>query len=66
MKRVKISIQDLMVVLEQMVENGTTDIVFFEYNGYPAISDADDMDRVITFQSVNEKGELNEDDETTH
>jgi hypothetical protein len=66
LKKIKIDIADLMVVLEAMVENGTKEIIFFEYNEYPAIADADDPDGVITFQSVNEKGEVNEEDETVH
>ncbi len=66
MKKVKISIQDLLVVLDAMVENNTTDIIFFSYNDYPAIADADDPDSVITFQSVSEDGTVNEDDEQVH
>lgn len=46
-----------------MVENGTQEIQFFEYNNYPAICDADDPDSVITFQSVSEDGTVNEDDD---
>jgi hypothetical protein len=49
-----------------MVDNGTTEIVFFSYNDYPAIADADDQDSVITFQSVSEDGTVNEDDEVIH
>ncbi len=66
MKKVKISIHDLLSVLQTMEENGTTDIIFFTYNDYPAIADNDDPDSVITFQSVNDKGELESDDEQTH
>ncbi len=66
MKKIKISIQDLLTVLDAMVENGTQDIIFFEYNDYPAVADADDPDSVITFQSVNEHGEVNGEDESIH
>ena len=55
-----------MVVLEAMIENGTREIIFFEHSGYPAIADAEDQDSVITFQSVNSEGVVNEDDETVH
>lgn len=67
MKKVKISLDDLLVVLEAMKEtNNTKDIMFFEFNNMPAICDADEPDNVITFQSVTEDGEVNEDDETVH
>lgn len=56
-----------MVVLEAMRDTSQTEeIIFFEYNGYPAIADANDPDNVITFQSVSEDGTVNEDDETIH
>lgn len=57
MKRVKIDLNDLMVVLEAMKENGTTEIVFFEHGNLPAISDAADMDSVITFQTFDPEQE---------
>ncbi len=66
MKKIKISLDDLVTVLDAMKENGTNEIFFFVYNDYPAICDADDPDSVITFQSVNDKGEVNEDDEQIH
>jgi hypothetical protein len=67
MRKVKISLDDLLVVLESMKETGgTQEITFFEYNGMPAICDSNDPDNIITFQSVNEAGEVNEDDETVH
>lgn len=67
MKRVKISLDDLLVVLEAMKSTGdTTDIIFFEFNGMPAICDADDPDNIISFQSVSATGEVNEEDETVH
>lgn len=66
MKRVKISIEDLMAVLEAMSENGTKEIIFFEYNNMPAVCDADEPDNVISFQSVSEDGTVNEDDEVIH
>ena len=67
MRKVKISLDDLMVVLEAMRETaGTTDIMFFEFNGMPAICDVQDPDNIVTFQSVSETGEVNEEDETIH
>lgn len=65
-KKIKISLDDLLVVLDAMKENGTRDIYFFSYNDYPAICDSDDPESVITFQSVNETGEVNEDEEIIH
>lgn len=63
----KISLDDLLVVLQAMKDtNDTRDIMFFEFNGMPAICDADDPDNIITFQSVSEDGEVNEDDEVIH
>lgn len=67
MKKIKISIDDLLVVLEAMKEtNNTTEVIIFEYEGYPAITDANDTENVITFRSVNEKGEVDTDEETIH
>lgn len=66
-KKVKISLDDLLVVLEAMKEtNDTKDIIFFEFNGLPAICDAADQDNVITFQTVSEEGVVDEDDEIIH
>lgn len=66
MKRVKISIEDLLTVLDAMAHEGTTEILFFEHGGYPAIADANDPTNAISFQSVSEDGTVNEDDEVIH
>lgn len=67
MKKVKISLDDLLVVLEAMRETaGTQDILFFEFNGMPAICDAEDPDNIVTFQSVSETGEVDTDEEIVH
>lgn len=67
MKKVKINIEDLLVVLQNMIDSeGTTEIIFFEHNNMPAIADANEPENVIVFSSVNENGEVNEDDETVH
>lgn len=66
MKRIKISIDDLLAVLEAMKENDTTEIIFFEHSGYPAIMDAEDNGQVISFQGVDENGELTDEDEQVH
>lgn len=67
MKKVKIPLDDLLTVLSAMKDSeGTTDIIFFEYNGYPAIADFDEPDNVVTFASVNEEGEVNAEDEQVH
>lgn len=52
MKKVKINLDDLVVVLEAMRDtNGTKEIVFFEHNNLPAIADADEPESLITFQT---------------
>ncbi len=66
MKKIKISIDDLLVVLDQMKDGGTQEIYFFVYNDYPAICDANDPESVISFQSVSEDGTVNESDEELH
>lgn len=64
MKKIKVAIDDLLVVLEAMKENGTTDIMIFEYNGSPAICDSSEPDNIISFQTVSENGDV--EDETVH
>lgn len=64
MKSVTISIEDLMVVLEALKENGSTEIMLFEYNGAPAMSDASEPDNIISFQTESANGEV--EDETRH
>ena len=66
MKKIKISLDDLLAALEVCKEAGWRNVMIFELNNYPAVADADDPDQVITFQSVNENGEVDEDDETVH
>ena len=56
-----------MVVLQAMVDSeGTTEIIFFEFNGMPALADANEPDNIITFASVSETGEVDEDLEIVH
>lgn len=62
MKKIKIDITDLMVVLEAMVEGGTTEIIFFEHGGLPAIADADEPDSCITFQTFDPTEETKDGD----
>jgi hypothetical protein len=66
MKKIKISIDDLLTVLDAMKENGTNEIIFFEHNNMPAICDSEDPDSIISFASVNEDGSVNEEDEVIH
>lgn len=67
MRKIRIPLDDLLAALEACKEAGWENIMMFELSGYPAIADADDPDQVITFQSVNEKGELDEEsDEQVH
>lgn len=62
MRKVKISLQDLLVVLQAMEENGTTDIIVFDHNGLPAIADADEQDNIITFQTFDDTKETKDGD----
>lgn len=66
MKKIKIPLDDLLTVLSAMKENGTVDIVFFTHNDLPAIADYDEMDNVITFQSVSADGKVDDDTEIIH
>lgn len=66
MKKVAINLQDLVDVLEAMRDsNGTTDVIFFEYNGMPALADKEEPDNVITFQ-VYDKTEETKDGDIVH
>lgn len=66
MRKIKIPLEDLLAVLEALREGGTKDIVFFTHNDLPAIADFDDMDQVITFQSVDAEGKVDDEDEVIH
>lgn len=57
MKKVKLSLEDLLSVLEAMAMADVKDIIFLEYDGHPAICDADDPENLITFQAINEEAE---------
>lgn len=63
MKKIKIDIRDLLVVLEAMIENGTSEIIFFEHGELPAIADADDPDNIIAFQTYDEEQETKDGDQ---
>lgn len=62
MKKIKIDILDLMVVLEAMIEQGTTNIIFFEHNDMPAIADAETPENSITFQTFDPTEETKDGD----
>jgi hypothetical protein len=62
---VKISIDDLLTVLETMKNEGTLEIVMCERSGYPALYDFDNQDSYIMFQGVDSEGNVN-DEETQH
>lgn len=55
MKRIKIGLEDILVVLEAMHANGTKDIIFFDHEGLPAIADADEPENMITFQTFDDE-----------
>jgi hypothetical protein len=62
-KRVKIDIQDLLMVLNAMVDSaGTTDVIFFEHNSLPALADASDPDNIITFETFDDTQETKDGD----
>lgn len=67
MKKIKLSLADLLSVLEQLAHNECEEIIIYESaEGYPVIVDAGYPDDVITFGPLTEedmlpKGEANED-----
>lgn len=62
MKKIRIPLDDLITVLEALRDSGgATEVIIFEYEGIPALVDADDPDNVITFQAIGEDGENDED-----
>lgn len=54
MKKIKLDIDDLITVLDAMKENGTTSVIFFEYEDAPAMADADEPENIILFQADGE------------
>jgi hypothetical protein len=62
LKKIKIDVQDLLVVLEAMLDSGTRNIIFFEHNNLPAIADAEDPDNIITFQTYDPSEETKDGD----
>lgn len=63
MRKVKINLKDLITVLEAMQDSGgATEIILFEHEGYPALSDADNQENVITFQAYDEEAETKDGD----
>lgn len=65
MKTVKIDLQDILVVLDAMAENGTQQVIFFEKDGLPAICDAEEPDNIIMFQTFDSEVE-NKDGDAIH
>lgn len=67
MKKVKVPLPDFISVLEAMEEAGALDVIIFDYQGMPAIADADDPDNFVTFQVVEGDEEfVNEDGDQVH
>lgn len=60
MKKIKVNVDDLITVLEALKENGTSSVILFEYEGTPAMADADEPENIILFQS-SEQDEADED-----
>lgn len=58
MKKVKISIDDLIAVLEAMRDTGgTSEVIIFDYEGMPAFADAADTENIVTFASDSPDGD---------
>lgn len=62
MKRIKLDIDDLLIVLEAMRENGTKNIILFEHEDFPAIADYDEPDNIIAFQTYDDDVETKDGD----
>lgn len=62
MKKIKVSLEDILIVLEAMQNNGTVDVIFFEHGGLPALCDADEQDNIITFQTFDPEEETKDGD----
>ncbi len=59
MKKVSISLAELLDVLDSLAESGTQEVTIFERNGYPAICDSNEPESFITFAEAS--GEEDED-----
>jgi hypothetical protein len=56
-KKLKISVDQLMDLLTEMRETGGTETIYiFERDGLPAICDADDEDNYIIFSTGDDDG----------
>ena len=62
MKKIKVALDDILIVLDAMKDHGTQDVIFFEHGGMPALCDADEPDNIITFQTFDPEDEPDEDD----
>lgn len=62
MRKVKIDLQDILVVLQAMEENGTKQVIFFEKDGLPSICDAEEPDNIIMFQTFDDTQETKDGD----
>lgn len=61
MRKIKVPLEDILIVLEAMMHQGTTDIIIFNYNGVPAIADANEPENIITFATEDHDPTLEED-----
>ena len=57
MKKIKISLEDLLIVLTAMQEDGTTDIIFFQHEDTLALCDEADPESLIKFQTYDSQAE---------
>lgn len=62
MKKIAIDIQDLLLVLESLANEGTRQIILFEKNDVLAIADVEEPDNIITFQTYDEEAETKDGD----
>lgn len=65
MKKISIPLEDLLIMLEALQDNGCNDIVIFEHEGMPAIADINNPDDLITFR-VSEEDEETSETEKVH
>ncbi len=61
MKKIKVNVDDLIVVLEALKDGGTSSVILFEFEGTPAMADADEPENIILFQASEDQGMDDED-----
>lgn len=54
LRKLKINLEQLIVYLTEMKENGAVDIYIYEHNGLPALCDVEEEDNYIIFSTGTE------------